>query len=209
MRDQQERLDPGAERRGEAFDSRAVGGVLLVLAASVSPAFAVFAPVPGTTYAGVILFSAALVVLSSGRPGVVGDGGIGRVSLLVLAVWILGSRIAWDLLGASDGVGTGGPTSLIVWNLLDDLVKFSLAAIVAVAIARAGTLRPPWNYSAIWALGAVGVSWIAAQVAVAIRPVDLELGAALLGVHGLVLFAATMLLGFVAIFSASGTLGRR
>jgi hypothetical protein len=177
-----------------------VGGSLLVASVVVASALqpvAGFGVIPSAV--GPVLFAAALVVGAVGLRGVgsvTGRAPLGTVALVALAVWI------------AVFAGIGGPLSEVALEnglarelgYLDSLVRFALALIAVVQIARARVVPPPWNRAPAVVLAAVVVVSLVQLLALAVVDVGATpFVAVLVALDQLVRSAGVVVLGIAAI----------
>jgi hypothetical protein len=188
-----------------ALDSQrawAIGGSLLLAtvvlgAALQSPALGV-----GGGYIGPVLFSTSLLVFAFGIRGsgsVTARRPLGTAALTALATWSLVVPIVLDLILVGDRL----PDWLLAFGFVDSFIRFVLALVAVVQIARAGIVPPPWKWAAGWVLAAVAGACLLEQViAVGATQNAPFLAPIVMTVSGLVHIGGTVFLAVVAIVLA-------
>jgi hypothetical protein len=156
----------------------------------------------GGGFIGPVLFSASLLVFAFGIRGsgsVTARRPLGTAALTALATWSLVVPIVLGLVVAGDRL----PDWLLTFGYVDSFVRFVLALVAVVQIARAGVVPAPWNWAAGWVLAAVAGAWLLEQViAVGATQNAPFLASTVLTVEGLVHIGGTVFLGVVAIVLA-------
>ncbi|MFK4808236.1 hypothetical protein ACI3KX_20415 [Microbacterium sp. ZW CA_36] len=188
-----------------------LGGVLLIVsavAAFAAPnAFAASLPFHTVLYWGSIAaFSTSVLVFAFG----VGRGGsivarrpLGVTAALVLALWPFAERVlTWAM--PFDEATT---EFYQVWGYISLTAKVSAAVVLVVQIARAGVVTGRLRWAPAWALAAVVVPQILAQVLAIAMGIDqsrTEVDGLILlfGLGQLASFAAPVTLGILAIVLA-------
>jgi hypothetical protein len=180
-----------------------IAGSLLLATVVVDVAFQAPGLGVGAGIIGPALFSASLLVFAFGIRGsgsITARRPLGTVALTALAFWSLAVPIVMNLSLAGDRL----PDWLLAFGFVDSFVRFALALVAVVQIARAGIVPAPWNWAAGWVLAAVAGVWLAEQVvAVGATQNAAFVVSTVLTVEGLVHIGGTVFLGVVAIVLAN------
>ncbi|WP_347978324.1 hypothetical protein [Microbacterium sp. ProA8] len=188
-----------------------VGGVLLIVsavAAFAAPnAFGASLPFHTVLYwAAVVAFSMSVLVFAFG----IGRGGsiverrpLGVTAALVLALWPFAERLLTWAMPFEEST----TEFYQVWGYVSLTVKIAAAIVLVVQIARAGVVTGRLRWAPAWALAAVVVPQILAQVLLIAMGIDqsrTEVDGVILlfGVGQLASFAAPVTLGILAIVLA-------
>ncbi|GAA2003331.1 hypothetical protein GCM10009739_12400 [Microbacterium ulmi] len=180
--------------------------------ASVAAPMLVMSNVPLTTvvyWAGTIAFSAALVVFAFGlgRPGsVVARQPLATGAAVLLAAWPFVGRALTAVLPYEQGTAE----FYTAWGYASAAVEIAAAILVVVQIARAGIVTGRVRWAPLWALAAVVVPQVLAQLLVVALRIDLSATEddgvfLLIGLGQLATLAAPIVLGILALLVA----GRR
>jgi hypothetical protein len=152
-----------------------------------------------------VLFSVALLFFAWGihRSGsVTARRPLGTTALTALAAWLLLGSVFEGVIAESFS-NDPAPGALQVFSYLDSFVRFALAFVAVMQIARAGVVPAPWNWAPAWVVGAASASWLVmAIVAVGASQDYVIFTMLLLSVDGLVRVGGTVLLGVLAIVLA-------
>ncbi|MDF2556095.1 MAG: hypothetical protein K0R60_1990 [Microbacterium sp.] len=200
-----------AGRAGGLARTLMIGGVLLIVsavAAFAAPnAFAASLPFHTVLYWGsVVAFSTSVLVFAFG----VGRGGsivarrpLGVTAALVLALWPFVERVLTWAMPFDEGTAEFYQG----WGYVSLTVKIAAAVVLVVQIARAGVVTGRLRWAPAWALAAVVVPQILAQVLVIAMGIDqsrTEVDGLILlfGLGQLAAFAAPVTLGILAIVLA-------
>ncbi|WP_163617567.1 hypothetical protein [Microbacterium sp. B35-30] len=202
---------PARARAGGLARTLMLGGVLLIVsavAAFAAPnAFGASLPFHTALYWGsVAAFSTSVLVFAFG----VGRGGsiierrpLGVTAALVLALWPFAERVlTWAM-----PFGDGTAEFYQVWGYVSLTVEIAAAVVLVVQIARAGVVSGRLRWAPAWALAAVVVPQILAQVLLIAMGIDqsrTEVDGLILlfGLGQLASFAAPVTLGILAIVLA-------
>jgi len=181
-----------------------VGGSLLAASAVVGLVLQpVTALVSGGDLVASILFASGLVVFAIGLRGsgsVTARRPLGTAALLVLAAWTLLVSILGVALFSTD-LPLG---ALLGFGYVDSLIRFAAALVAVVQIARAGTIRRPWNWAPGWLLAAATALWLIQQALGASGGQSAGTVAPLVWtLEGIVNFGGPVFLGVVAIVLAN------
>ena len=182
-----------------------IGGALLLITVVIGVAQPAVSLIPFGANIRPVLFSAALVLFAFGIRGsgsVTARGPLGTFALTALAAWLLLGAILQEII-ASTYSNDPLPAGLFSFGYVDSFVKFALALVAVMQIARAGVVPAPWNWVPAGVVGAASVSWLL----MAIVTVNIDQGfgleaVAVLSVDALVRVGGTVLLGVVAIVLA-------
>jgi len=188
-----------------------LGGVLLIVsavAAFAAPnAFAASLPFHTVlSWGSVLAFSTSVLVFAFG----VGRGGsivarrpLGLTAALVLALWPFVERVLTWAMPFSDGT----VEFYQVWGYVSLTVKIAAAVVLVVQIARAGVVTGRVRWAPAWALAAVVLPQVLAQLLMVALRIDLGRTEPdglylLIGLGQLASFAAPVTLGILAIILA-------
>ncbi|TFD68075.1 hypothetical protein [Cryobacterium ruanii] len=198
--------------RPETDPARAwlLGGALLLATVVIGVAQPALSLIPLGGNIRPALFAAALLVFALGIRGsgsVTARRPLGTIALILLAVWMLLGSVLENVI-ASSFSNDPLPSSLMAFGYVDSFVRFALAFIAVMQIARAGVVPAPWKWVPAVVVGAASVSWLLmAVLSVGIRQ-GYGLGAvAVLSVDALVRVGGTVLLGVLAIVLADRARG--
>ncbi|WP_129590389.1 hypothetical protein [Cryobacterium aureum] len=159
-------------------------------------------------YAGMVapaLFSAALFVFAFGVRGVgsvTARRPVGTIALVLLAVWLLLGSVLYGVIGDDF---SNAPTLFLAFAYADSLVRFALAVVAVMQIARLGAVPAPWNWVPAGIVAAVAVTWLLLQVLGGGSPTIYGPNLVtwlLMGLDGLARIGGTVLLGVIAIVLA-------
>jgi hypothetical protein len=143
------------------------GGVLLLVTAVLVLATQTADVLQGAgNIIRMVTFAAALMVFAFGVRGVgsiTGRRPLGTVTLTLLAVWVLLEPVLNGVFAAGMTKGVV-PSALMIFGFATWFLKFGLALIAVMQIARAGVVPTPWNWAPAAVLAAVSVSWILLQI---------------------------------------------
>lgn len=196
--------------RSESDASRAwmIGGALLLTTVVIGVAQPALSLIPLGGSIRPVLFSAALLVFAFGIRGsgsVTARRPLGSIALTALAAWLLLGWVLQDII-ASTFSNDSLPTGLMAFGYVDSYVKFALALVAVVQIARAGVVPGPWKWAPAGVVGAASISWLLIEVVSVGSTQGFGLGTvALLSVDALVRVGGTVLLGVLAIVLADRT----
>lgn len=196
--------------RSESDASRAwmIGGALLLTTVVIGVAQPALSLIPLGGSIRPTLFSAALLVFAFGIRGsgsVTARRPLGSIALTALAAWLLLGSVLQDII-ASTFSNDSLPTGLMAFGYVDSYVKFALALVAVVQIARAGVVPAPWKWVPAGVVGAASVSWLLIEIVSVGSTQGFGLGTvALLSVDALVRVGGTVLLGVLAIVLADRT----
>jgi hypothetical protein len=201
----------GRARAGGLARTLMIGGVLLIVsavAAFAAPnAFATSLPFHTVLYWGsTVAFSASVLVFAfgAGRGGsIVGRRPLGVTAALVLALWPFVERVLTWAMPFDEGTAEFYQG----WGYVSLTVRIAAAVVLVVQIARAGVVTGRLRWAPAWALAAVVVPQILAQVLLIAMGIDQSRtevdGVTLLfGLGQLASFAAPVTLGILAIVLA-------
>lgn len=189
-----------------------VGGVLLIASAVLAFATPSLLSMPGVLRTGVfwtatLAFSAALIVygVGLGRTGsIVARRPLGVGAMVLLAVWpLVDSAVSLPLAQAV------GPTEFsLAWGWASIAVRLGASIVIVVQIARAGVIRGRMRWAPLWALVAVAVPQLLAQLLIVASGVAVGGNEndgiwLLFGLGQLTAFAAPVGLGILSIVLAS------
>ena len=196
--------------RSESDASRAwmIGGALLLTTVVIGVAQPALSLIPLGGSIRPTLFSAALLVFAFGIRGsgsVTARRPLGSIALTALAAWLLLGSVLQDII-ASTFSNDSLPTGLMAFGYVDSYVKFALALVAVVQIARAGVVPAPWKWVPAGVVGSASVSWLLIEIVSVGSTQGFGLGTvALLSVDALVRVGGTVLLGVLAIVLADRT----
>jgi len=190
--------------RAESPAPRALflGGALLLASVVATVAFQVgFYSAGWVGYIPTILFSAALMILAFGIRGsgsVTAGRPLGTFALAALAAWLILSDVLVSALNAS--IAADSSAAVVVTIIYVALVvKFALAVIAVVQIARAGVVPAPLEWVPTWVLAAATASWLLTQLA-GLVPINVsQVQMTVFALDGAVRIAGVILLGVLAI----------
>jgi len=190
--------------RAESPAPRALflGGALLLASVVATVAFQVgFYSAGWVGYIPTILFSAALMILAFGIRGsgsVTAGRPLGTFALAALAAWLILSDVLVSALNAS--IAADSSAAVVVTIIYVALVvKFALAVIAVVQIARAGVVPAPLEWTPTWVLAAVTASWLLTQLAGLVLVNVSQVQMTVFALDGAVRIAGVILLGVLAI----------
>ena len=193
--------------RSESDASRAwlIGGTLLLATVVIGVAQPALSLIPLGGNIRPTLFSAALLVFAFGIRGsgsVTARRPLGTIALTALAGWLFLGSVLQDI-SASNFSNDPLPAGLFAFGYVDSFVKFALALVAVMQIARAGVVPAPWKWVPAGLVGAASVSWLLIEIVSAGSTQGFGLGTvALLSVDALVRIGGTVLLGVLAIVLA-------
>ncbi|TFB76451.1 hypothetical protein E3O06_03640 [Cryobacterium glaciale] len=151
------------------------------------------------------LFSTALLVFAFGIRGfgsVTARRPLGTIALTLLAAWLLLGSVLQDII-ASSFSNDSLPAGLMAFGYVDSYVKFALALVAVVQIARAGVVPARWKWVPAGVVGVASVSWLLIEIVSVGNTEGFGLGTvALLSVDALARVGGTVLLGVLAIVLA-------
>jgi hypothetical protein len=181
-----------------------VGGSLLLATVVITVTFqSVPSFFPGASFISIGVFSAALLVFAFGLSGagsITARRPLGTSALSALAIWTLLAPILSLFFTPADY--DQGLT--LAWGYIDSVVRFLLALVAVIQIARAGVVPRPWNWAPTWVLAAVAGSWLLQLISVTVLSRDVaSISGALMSLDILTNFAGAVFLGVVAIVVAS------
>ncbi|MCX6501246.1 MAG: hypothetical protein NT132_02370 [Microbacterium sp.] len=141
------------------------GGILLIAATVISLTTPAGLPYTGAVQTlATAVFTASMLIFAFGFRGegsVTARRPLGTTALVTLGVWeLLAPFVGNAVIAAVDPRHVAS----VPWYSVDILARLALALVAAVQIARAHTIRPPWNRAPLWALAAVTVTWVATTV---------------------------------------------
>jgi len=190
--------------RAESPAPRALflGGALLLASVVATVAFQVgFYSAGWVGYIPSILFSAALMILAFGIRGsgsVTAGRPLGTFALAALAAWLILSDVLVSALNAS--IAADSSAAVVVTIIYVALVvKFALAVIAVVQIARAGVVPAPLEWVPTWVLAAATASWLLTQLAGLVLINVSQVQMTVFALDGAVRIAGVILLGVLAI----------
>ena len=190
--------------RAESPAPRALflGGALLLASVVATVAFQVgFYSAGWVGYIPTILFSAALMILAFGIRGsgsVTAGRPLGTFALAALAAWLILSDVLVSALNAS--IAADSSAAVVVTIIYVALVvKFALAVIAVVQIARAGVVPTPLEWVPTWVLAAATASWLLTQLAGLVLINVSQVQMTVFALDGAVRIAGVILLGVLAI----------
>ena len=190
--------------RAESPAPRALflGGALLLASVVATVAFQVgFYSAGWVGYIPTILFSAALMILAFGIRGsgsVTAGRPLGTFALAALAAWLILSDVLVSALNAS--IAADSSAAVVVTIIYVALVvKFALAVIAVVQIARAGVVPAPLEWVPTWVLAAATASWLLTQLAGLVLINVSQVQMTVFALDGAVRIAGVILLGVLAI----------
>lgn len=137
-----------------------IAGALMITSAVVgnmasSPLWSVVG-----AWVSAVFSAAALVLFAFGlrRSGSVTDRRpVGTAAIVALGLWSIALPVAQS---TSIGASLGQPA----WTT-EALVRFAVALVAVVQIARVGAVPRPWQWAPAFALAAVALSWVVGELA--------------------------------------------
>ena len=206
-----ERADPPSERTDGLPRTLMLGGVLLIVSAvaafAAPQAFGASLPFHAILYWGAtVAFSAAVLVFAvgAGRGGsIVARRPLGVTAAVILALWPFAERVLTWAVPFDDS----STEFYQVWAYVSVAAKVAAAIVLVVQIARAGVVTGRLRWAPAWALAAVVVPQLLAQVLMIAMGIDqsrTEVDGLILlfGLGRLASFAAPVTLGILAIVLA-------
>ena len=187
------------------------GSLLIVNAVSFVTAPALILPSPAVTavvyWTGTIAFSAALILFAFGlrRSGsVVARRPLGVAAMVLLALWPFVERLLTFVYPFDEG----SADFYRAWGYVSISIELAAALVIVVQIARAGVVTGRLRWAPTWALAAVVVPQVLAQLLVVALHVNISTQEhdgiiALMGLGQLATFAAPLTLGILAIIVAN------